>query len=515
MSNYFWAIFSGLLLGCGWLIHPIFAFVGFVPLLYISEQASFWQRARYCYLAFLVWNFTAAWWLIYTDWEVGIVMFAIVPALMSLPIMGAYMLQNKRIAAPYLVPVFWLAYEYIQYQSDFLWSWLTLGNALAYEPTWIQWYEYTGALGGSCFILVINILAYWAFKLNNRHALKYYAVIVLLFVIAIGESNYLTLPKKNEKEVLSYNVIIVQPNIDPVTEKLDNGLRHIPVKMQARQLVNLAQKAITNKTDLVVFPEAVLGIWFEQDGLEHKGNYPAWDTLHHFFDQYPHTTFLLGMNMHRWVQGAERNDFTAHKEGENNYRKRYNATLLYQKGKPKQFHHKSRRVPSGEHLPLPHFLKPLIPAISQTITPEYPPRLLTTTSGLAIGSLICYESTFGSYAGKVASRGADIFCIVTEDAYWRNTSQPLQHLYLDRLRAIEHRRKIIRASNHGFSCLIDQYGAIQKMTKTNTAQTLSIELALAGKPLLTFYSIWGDWTGVLAWSVILIVCIYRLPLHKK
>ncbi len=479
------ACLSGLFLGLAWLAHPLFSFVGFVPLLYLAGKVNVRRFAGLCYGAFLIWHIVATWWLPYTDVEAGILMFCVVPALFCVPMVLAYRLSKTTLWA---FPIVWISYEYLQYQWDFLWSWLTLGNCLAYQTDWIQFYQWTGTLGGSVWIWIMNIAIYQ----------KKWLLTVLMAFVPIAFSLVLQIEKAPQASP-THEILLVQPNLDPLKEKLPQSPTAISTIKQAERLTALVRTHITPKTDLVIFPESALGRWFELSGLDHKGNYAEWDTLRNFFDQYPETAFLIGLNVYRWVQGEEKNDFTSHQEGDS-YRKRYNVTILYQ-NKQKQYHFKSKRVPSGEYLPFPHFLKPILPAISQTITVEDTTKpLIFQKHHIKIGSLICYESTFGGYVGKVRRQGADILCVVTEDAYWRDTPQPLQHLRLDQLRAVEHQVPVLRVSNHGFSGLITAKGKLVHFSKLNSREVVSLHLPtqLFQNKTLTFYSLWGDWVGLVA-----------------
>ena len=52
---------------------------------------------------------------------------------------------------------FWLAYERLDHSWDMQWPWFSLGNVFATKPAWIQWYEYSGMLGGSLWIMLVNL----------------------------------------------------------------------------------------------------------------------------------------------------------------------------------------------------------------------------------------------------------------------------------------------------------------------------------------------------------------------
>ena len=72
------------------------------------------------------------------------------------------------------------------------WPWLTLGNAFAHYPSFIQWYEYTGTLGGSLWILLANIFLFQF--VNNKS--KY---LLFSLVIAIPILFSFLIDSKNEK----------------------------------------------------------------------------------------------------------------------------------------------------------------------------------------------------------------------------------------------------------------------------------------------------------------------------
>jgi apolipoprotein N-acyltransferase len=495
MRLYIAAIVAGITLGLAWIVSPLFAFVGFMPMLFLAQQTSFWQYARLCYVFFLSWNLVAASWIPQIDFEAGTVMMIVVPVLMSVPMLWSF--QQKK---PYLFAISWIAFEYLQYQWEFLWSWLTLGNCLANLPDAIQWYEFTGTLGGSAWIWVGNILIFQAIR-QARASVRLTSIYLLGFAssfgVAFGVGAILALPTPNDKQDLQ--VLILQPNINPKTEKF----KKLKPLEQAQILTRMIDSAITKQTDLVILPEAILGKRFEMSGLFHVGNYKEWDTLKNCFDKYPNTSFVFGMNMHRWVHGAERAHYTAHKENEHSYRKIYNVALLYQKWQPKKYHYKMKRVPSSEYTPLPNFMKPLIPEISLNITPASTPRLLENKTGLKIGTLICYESTYGEYVTNMTRLGAQILAIITEDGYWNGTAEPAQHFAIDRLRAIENRRVILRSSSMGYSCLIDRQGKAHYTTPENKRAVISLKTTIDRSPSHTFYSIWGDWIGFLACIVVL------------
>ena len=80
-------------------------------------------------------------------------------------------------------PVLWLAFEYLHLNWDLTWSWMTLGNVFSDKTAWIQWYEYTGVLGGSLWVLTINTILYYALRkfLSNQSFIKTFALCFSVF----------------------------------------------------------------------------------------------------------------------------------------------------------------------------------------------------------------------------------------------------------------------------------------------------------------------------------------------
>ncbi|RZK47794.1 MAG: hypothetical protein EOO59_17400, partial [Hymenobacter sp.] len=158
------ALLGALLLSCGWLPHPaalpsLLLLVAWVPYLVLERQLT-QQGARKgrvfatTYFMLVLWNALTTWWVSYSTLGGGIAAVVLNAALMCLPLM-AFRQTKKRLGnrIGYLsLPVYWLAFEQLHLHWDVTWPWLTLGNGFAAAPQWVQWYEYTGFLGGSVWV---------------------------------------------------------------------------------------------------------------------------------------------------------------------------------------------------------------------------------------------------------------------------------------------------------------------------------------------------------------------------
>ena len=99
----------------------------------------------------------------------------------------------------------------------------------------IQWYEITGTSGGSLWILTSNLFL-TLFIINHQSGKTSSRVFLIIWlsviIIPTGFSIYrfLTIRENNYNTT---EVLVIQPNIDPYTEKF-----RIPFKDQLKKVIN-------------------------------------------------------------------------------------------------------------------------------------------------------------------------------------------------------------------------------------------------------------------------------------
>jgi apolipoprotein N-acyltransferase len=106
-------------------------------------------------------------------------------------------------------------------------------------------------------------------------------------------------------------------------------------------------------------------------------------------------------------------------------------------------------------------------------------------------TLICYEDILPSFVNAAVREGnPDLLVNMTNDAWFGDTTEPWIHLALAQMRAVEHRRYLVRATNSGVSAIIDPVGRVIAHGGTFRAETVDgIVHMMRGK---TGYEIWGD-----------------------
>ena len=171
---YLLSLISGILFFLSWPPYgiPFLLFIAFVPLLLIEHAFATGETTTkktmlfgLSFLAFFIWNITSTYWVCNASMGGG-AMAILANSFIMAAVVWTFHIVKKRLypaycsllTANWLFAILWLGYEFFHHRWDLTWPWLGLGNAFASVPSCIQWYEYTGVLGGSLWILVANVL---------------------------------------------------------------------------------------------------------------------------------------------------------------------------------------------------------------------------------------------------------------------------------------------------------------------------------------------------------------------
>ena len=104
------------------------------------------------------------------------VAFGINSFILSTFIFGSYFIHqksNQKVSDLFLIFA-WVSFEYLHLNWQLSFPILMHGHHLAIFPQLIQWYEYTGALGGTLWILSINVLLMWLFQSYHSLGAKHF-----------------------------------------------------------------------------------------------------------------------------------------------------------------------------------------------------------------------------------------------------------------------------------------------------------------------------------------------------
>ena len=492
----------------------ILALFGIVPLLCMERIADLTGKKRiwiYHYSAFVIWNAITTFWV--CNATVGGGLFAIFAnALQMSLVFGLFRLSKKKFTGslPYIfLAVTWIAWERFYFDAEISWPWLVLGNSFA-RTTWaIQWYEFTGSLGGSLWIWACNLSLFgllvslsdgrifgWNGKAKAA-ALGGYAVLLIApFIVsaAVGKEYK---DSMTAEEMLP--VIIVQPNIDPynkfqaMSQDQQNALLEDQLKsaLKDRKADSTAAEPL-----LVVAPET-----FTSDIV--CGDYPrsrTWRRFTSFLSDYPGVNMLFGASSYDYMYLNERPSYTARNLRDGLWVESHNSALMIDGTERTDIFHKSKLVVAVEHTPYPRIFCPiddLLGGVMGRCVGQDEINLLEVKgadgSSVPVGCAVCYESVYGEYYTDYIRKGAKAMTIITNDAWWGNTPGYRQHLSYASLRAIETRRAIARCANTGISAIIAPSGEI--LQPTPWWEPAVIESSIPLRDDITFFVSHGDITG--------------------
>lgn len=467
-------LLSAALMSLPWLVpHCGFlALIGLVPLLCADHMASINEIRRFRiwhYSFFVLWNAATTWWV--ANATVGGAIFAILANSLQMSLVfGLFRLGKRRLQSilPYiLLAVAWIAWErwYLQ-SAQISWPWLVLGNAFAQSTRSIQWYEFTGSLGGSAWVWACNITVFmllkaflegdWAhWNIKGRIAATVWLVGVFAFPYAASAHLFHHYQEVSEGSV---PVIIGQPNFDPY-EKFTS-------KSQAEQtgeLLDLYSKAIPEGewNGLLLAPETFTGDVF-LDRIPEGRTFRAFQD---FLQKHPGANLLFGASTYKVYSTHKAPSILARKYGDGWIENRNSAIMTDASGRAEVFH-KSKLVVGTELTPYPKIFVPIDNKLGGVMGRCMPQKEISVLhyNDIPLGCAVCYESVYGEYCTGYIRKGARLMTVITNDAWWGDTPGYKQHFSYSCLRAIETRRDIARCGNTGISAIIDQRGEVLSRT---------------------------------------------------
>lgn len=506
---------------------PLF-FIALIPLLYVEytvfqnpEKYKSRHLYFYAFLCFLTFNTFTTWWIWFAS-EAGMLMAVILNSIFMAIVFLWFHKIKKRFGNKkgYLSLIFfWVAFEWLHYHWEFSHPWSSFGNTFANYTTFIQWYEYTGVLGGTIWILIINLLSFEAYRriavLKESFKENLQLILTIFGIILLPIISSLTIYYSYEEPKQSNEIVIVQPNIDPYRDKFGR----MTEEQQIDRIINLAKQKITTNTNFLVAPETALARGGNEDKLESNIGIIK---IRELLNEFPNLKVIIGASSYKEYQvGGKKPTPTARQnKADKIWYDAFNSALFIKKDNPINIYHKSKLVLGVERLPFAKLLAPLesfainLGGTMGSLGTEKEAKNFISDS-LKIAPVICYESIYGDYVGDYINKGASLIFIITNDGWWDDTPGYKQHLAYARIRAIENRRSIARSANTGISCFINQRGDI--LTKTNWWQQDVINGNINGNNEITFYTIYGDYFGrtFSAISVILLIWYWTLSIKKR
>jgi apolipoprotein N-acyltransferase len=369
----------------------------------------------------------------------------------------------RRVYAVPAVAALWTGLE--RTHGTFGFAWLDLGNAGIDMSVPLRLAPFIGVYGISFVFAMLSAgVACVVLRQPRRRLLPLVALGALWLLPAIPEGMR-----------ASKDALVVQPNIDPDIE-WTSALR----EQTERQLTALSNAL---PAPLVIWPELPAPLYFYNDPVFHE---TAADVARR------HGYFLFGTVA-----------FTGARQPLNS------AVLLGPDGREAGRYDKIDLVPFGEFVPPVFWFVNRVTQEAGDFVPGKDIKVLPA-AGDRLGVFICYESAFPDLVRQFTKRGANVLVNLSNDAYFGRSEARAQHLLIARMRAVENRRFLIRATNDGFSAVIDPAGRI--VQSLPAYRQLVARVRYAPVEETTFYARHGDW---FAWACLALGLIFAVPLAFK
>jgi apolipoprotein N-acyltransferase len=374
---------------------------------------------------------------------------------------------------PLLAGALWVTLEAVRSYLLTGFPWALLAHTQSSHPIVVQTAAFTGALGISFAIVLVNAaLAEKKWRSSGAIALGVIGAMLIGGAVRLAQARV--------PGPASLRVALLQGDIDQY-QKWDDAYES-DIRTQYE---TLALKAASEPTDLIVWPESAI---------------PGW---------YPNEEFYA-----KWVDGLVRATKTFHLIGavtRDDERELNSAFLLDANGHIQGRYDKAHLVPFGEYIPFGNIFKKWIPYLGHLgIFDAGDHGVLLPMNGLSISVNICYEAMFTTLVRSSVNGGADLIVNLTNDGWFLKTAAPEQHYATNIFRAVENGRTVVRGANTGISAVIDAYGRERVRSQLMERGVYRAEAPVYSPPIRTVYGMAGPWFG---WACGLLTLIYYTALY--
>jgi apolipoprotein N-acyltransferase len=365
--------------------------------------------------------------------------------------------------------------------------WNLLGDSQFRMLPLIHIAAFTGVYGVS-FLLVWTSLSFMssAIVIIGRPAMRSIwlgeIILPMLTVAAIYGVGYARLLRP-EPKAPELSIALVQPSI-PQSLIWDKNAEADRFK----QLLALSESALTNKPDLLIWPEAAVPGLIRVD------------------DQFRQPILDLARSHKTWIIiGAD--DFTPH-PGAKTFADCdfFNSSFVISPaGEIVAEYRKRNLVIFGEYVPLTRwlpFLKHLTPITGGFTPGDGPVPFHLDNLNLNVSVLICFEDIFPHLAREYVSDDTDFLINLTNNGWFGEGAAQWQHAAAAIFRAIENGVPLVRCANNGLTCWADAQGRLKWFESTSHGiygpgfMIVNVPVLAPGeKRAPTFYRLHGDRFG--------------------
>lgn len=386
---------------------------------------------------------------------------------------------------PLAMPAIWLTTEWLRGVLFTGFPWLSLGYSQLNSPL-SGWIPIIGETGLTA--ITILLCASIAIYIPNKRFIAPTVVLVVLFTsgMVLNRHSWVNLTNNHVK------VSLVQGNIA-------QEMRWVPEQEQPTMQKYWDMTSPHWGSDLVIWPEAAIPKLepFAADYLL-RLDQKALET---------NTGLITGIVNYDLETREAFNSMLAlgvRNTGDNTPQYRYQHNNRYIK---------NHLVPLGEFVPFENAIRELAPIfdlpMSSFTRGDYQQANLVVKD-MPLVSALCYEILFPRQIRANIDDQTQFIVTLSNDAWFGRSHGPAQHLQIAQMRAKEFGLPVLRATNTGYTAIVDESGGIQSQIPQFEARVLTDTVALVSGS--TPYREHGDlWT----WLVTIMAIAWTLYAQRK
>jgi apolipoprotein N-acyltransferase len=443
----------------------ICAWFAFVPLLFALKGKSTFRSFLLSYLTGIIFWLGTIYWLAHVT-SPGMLILVLYLALYFgfFGLIISLTAWHPPLTNCLFIPSAWVILEYLRSHLLTGFPWALLGYSQYKNLPIIQFSDITGAWGVSFLVMLVNV------SIANKIKRPLGVLLCILVTLAYGYHKIYRQQAAGSRQQIKVSVI--QGNI-PQELKWDTGAQRFIVNKYSI----LTAESLKDKSDLVIWPEA---------------SYPLVLSGPLYYDSLADSIKEISAPL--LFGGVTVKD--------NLY---YNSALLVSGGAGLlDKYDKIHLVPFGEYIPLKNifpFLETIVPIGDITAGRDYTVFEIPNPKSQIpnkFSVLICFEDLFPELSREFVRRGAGFLVNITNDAWYKETSAPYQHLQASVFRAIENRVFLVRAANTGISGFINPSGRVVSLAQDKSGRDIFIdgydteEITLTANKEKSFYTRYGD-----------------------
>lgn len=348
---------------------------------------------------------------------------------------------------PYALPAvaaLWAGLE--RTHATFGFTWMQLGNAGINMSLPLRLAPLVGVYGLSFVFAMLAAGVACVMLRQPRMNLAPLLILPLLYL----------LPPIRQQMPADQRALVVQPNVDT-----EQNWTYSAQELAEQQLTALSDAL---PSPLVIWPELPAPLYFYSDP----------DFRHAALEVAAHHRYFL----------FETVAYKTEKEPLNS------AVLLSREGTELGRYDKINLVPFGEYVPAAFSWVNRVTQETGDFVPGSELKVLDAGS-TRMGVFICYEAAFPELVRQFTAKGANVLVNLSNDGYFGRSEARLQHLAIARMRAVENRRFLIRATNDGLTAVIDPAGRVIQTMPPYEQLAAPARYGLVSET--TPYARFGDW----------------------